>query len=176
MCCGVDLASRADPDRGQLVGHLAGAGRHAEPQRLAHQGGRRVFDPLERGLHRRVLHVAAARLAAQGEMQAQDAARRSAQESQSSAEGAPAGQSAGPQSADRQSHHGRVRRRLHGHVQRHHSRPSAQSHRRVQGTAQPIGPVLRNDARQRRRGPRRPPLDGRPRHEVRHRAATRAKT
>ncbi len=33
--------------------------------------------------------------------------------------------------APRKGHHGRVRRRLHGHVQRHHSRPPAASHRRL---------------------------------------------
>ena len=37
-------------------GHLAGAGRHAQPQRLAHQGGRRLLDAVERGFHRRLLH------------------------------------------------------------------------------------------------------------------------
>ena len=39
--------------------------------------------------------------------------------------GAQARRSAGRAIAARQSHHGRVRRRLHGHVQRHHPRPSA---------------------------------------------------
>ena len=57
------------------------------------------------------------------------------------------GKIARPPTADRKSHHGRVRRRLHGHVQRHHSRPPAQSHRRLQRTAQPVGPVLRDRRR-----------------------------
>ena len=48
-------APRADPHRRQLVGHLAGPRRHAQPQRLAHQGRRRILDHLERGLHRRFL-------------------------------------------------------------------------------------------------------------------------
>ena len=38
-----------------------------------------------------------------------------------------------------------------------------QPDRRVQGTAQPVGPVLRDHAGQRRRGPGRPQVDGRPR-------------
>ena len=45
---GADRPQGADPDRGQLVGHLAGIGRHAQPQRLADQGRREVLDPLER--------------------------------------------------------------------------------------------------------------------------------
>ena len=45
-------------------------------------------------------------------------------------------------------------------------------HRRVQGAAQPVGLVLRDDAGQRRRSRRRAPVDGRARHEVPHRSAT----
>ncbi len=52
---GPGLARRPDADRGQLVGHVAGAGRHAQPQRLADQGRPQVFDFVERGLHRQVL-------------------------------------------------------------------------------------------------------------------------
>ena len=33
-------------------GHVAGPGRHAQPERLAHQGRRQVLDALERGLYR----------------------------------------------------------------------------------------------------------------------------
>ena len=61
---GLITPPRADPDRRQLVGHLAGAGGHAEPQRLADQGGRELLDALERGLHRRLLPRAPAPLAA----------------------------------------------------------------------------------------------------------------
>jgi molybdopterin-dependent oxidoreductase alpha subunit len=42
-----DHASGADPDRGQLVGHLAGPGWHAEPERVAHEGRSGLFDALE---------------------------------------------------------------------------------------------------------------------------------
>ena len=55
VLAGLLVAQGADPDRGQLVGHLAGAGRHAEPERLADEGGQEVFDALERGFHRRGL-------------------------------------------------------------------------------------------------------------------------
>ena len=48
-------ATRADPDRRQLERRVARAGRHAQPERLADQGRRRVQHALERGLHRRVL-------------------------------------------------------------------------------------------------------------------------
>jgi hypothetical protein len=37
-----DLAPRADPHGRQLVGHVAGPRRHAELERLSHQGGREV--------------------------------------------------------------------------------------------------------------------------------------
>ena len=59
-----------DADRRQLVGHLAGPGRHAEPERLAHQGRPQVLDALERRLHRRVLHARPGDLAGEGRAQA----------------------------------------------------------------------------------------------------------
>ena len=68
-------ASRADSDGRELVGHLAGAGRHAESQWLAHQGRREIFDDLERGFHRRLLPRLSAALARRRPRQAQDAAR-----------------------------------------------------------------------------------------------------
>ena len=121
-------ASRADPHRRQLVGHVAGPGRHAQSQRLAHQGGRGVLDALERGLHRRVFHDAAARVARQ---------RASARTTRSTScrcekckvggEARKLGEALAAAAAARQGDHGRLRRRLHGHVQRHHSRPSAAS-------------------------------------------------
>ena len=54
-------APRPDPDRRQLVRHVARPRRAAQPQRLADQGGRRVLDDLERGLHRRLVARRAAR-------------------------------------------------------------------------------------------------------------------
>ena len=45
-------------------------------------------------------------------------------------------------------------------------------HRRLQGAAQPVGALLRNNSGFRRRGCRRAALDGRTGHEVRHRLAT----
>ncbi len=56
------------------------------------------------------------------------------------------GRGTGRAAAAREGDHGHFRRRLHGNVQRHHSRSSAQSHRRLQRAAQPIDAVLRNDA------------------------------
>ena len=55
VLAGLARARGTDPDRGQLVGHLAGTGRHAEPQRLADQGRQKILHPLERRFHRRVL-------------------------------------------------------------------------------------------------------------------------
>ena len=165
------VASRADSHRGQLVGHLAGPGRHAQSERLADQGRRQLFDAVERRFHRRLLSPhGLRRWLRKGAAAASRRSRRRLARSSKPAQGrAPARQDAGRAVAARKSHHGRVRRGMHGHVQRHHPRRSAAPHRRLQGTAQPIGAVLRNDAGQRRRGRGRAPLDGRARHEVRHR-------
>ena len=58
---------RADPHRRQLERAVARPGRHAQPQRHPHQGGRRVLDAVERGLHRRVGARRAAHLARDGQ-------------------------------------------------------------------------------------------------------------
>ena len=50
--------------RRQLERDVARPGRDAQPQRLAHQGGRHVQHALERGLHGRLLHARPARVAA----------------------------------------------------------------------------------------------------------------
>ncbi len=42
-----------------------------------------------------------------------------------------------------QGHHGRLRRRLHGHVQRHHPRRTPASARRLQGAPLAVGALLR---------------------------------
>ena len=44
--------SRPHSHRGQLVGRVAGPGRHAEPERLPAQGRRALQHPLEQGLRR----------------------------------------------------------------------------------------------------------------------------
>ena len=151
-----DRPPRPDPHRRQLVGHLAGAGRHAQPQRLAHQGGRRVLDASgartsptssSRGRSGRWLRKGEIRhdashvtRAAQGEgARAGTEARRGARRAARARAGDPR----------------RLRRGVHGDVQRDHPRPPAQPDRRVQGAAQPVGPVLRNDAGAGRRGARR---------------------
>ena len=71
------------------------------------------------------------------------------------AEGRGTGQPAGGRAAPRQGHHGRVRRGLHGHVQRHHPRRTAARHGRVQGAAEPVGAVCRDAAGERWRRRRR---------------------
>ena len=48
-------AQGSDPDRRQLERRVAGTGRHAQPERLADQGGRAVQHALERGFHGRFL-------------------------------------------------------------------------------------------------------------------------
>ncbi len=82
------------------------------------------------------------------------------------------GRSASARSGD----HGHLRRRLHGHVQRHHPGRIAQPAGRVQGTAQPIGPLLRDHPGFRRRGSCRPQVDGEQGHEVRHRPESRERS
>ncbi len=164
------LAQGPDPDRGQLVGHVAGPGRHAQPERLADQGRQEVLHPLERGFHRRVLRRRPAPLAPQGRGPASDQTRHAAPESQNPLGRTQPGRGPGPAARPRKGHHGHFRRGLHGHVQRHHPGRAAQPAGRVQGAAQPVGPLLRNHAGRRRRGLGRPPLDGGARHEVRDRA------
>ncbi len=120
------LAPRADPHRGQLVGHLAGAGGHAQPQRLAHQGRQQILHALERGFHRQAVSAQPESLAGRRRGQAQNRSRRPLEATSASRRPrAPTGQAPGRATAPRKSHHGRVRRRLHGHVQRHHSRRTA---------------------------------------------------
>jgi hypothetical protein len=51
------------------------------------------------------------------------------------------GKALSPPPAPRKTHHGRLRRGLHGHVQRHHSRRAPQPDRRLQGAPQPVGPL-----------------------------------
>ncbi len=46
------LARRPHPHGGQLVGHVAGTGRHAQPEWLTHESGAQVFDAVERRFHR----------------------------------------------------------------------------------------------------------------------------
>ncbi len=74
----------------QLVRHLAGPGRHAQSQWLADQGRREIFDHLERGFHRRLLHRCIERLAENGPHQAQDAACDQVEERQGRDQGAKA--------------------------------------------------------------------------------------
>ena len=51
---GLHHAPRPDPHRRQLERRMAGPGRHAQPQRLAHQGRREIHHALERRFHRRL--------------------------------------------------------------------------------------------------------------------------
>ena len=140
--------SRAAADRGQLVGHLAGTGRHAQSQRLADQGRPQVLDSVERGFHRQpsfatTWHAGSRRASIKHKT---DHVTR-VEERQAPARPNAAWARPWPtQLRAREGHHGRLRRRLHGHVQRHHSRRPAATHRRLQGAAQPVGPVLRNHA------------------------------
>ena len=87
------------------------------------------------------------------------------------------GAGAGRTAAPREGHHGHLRRRLHGHVQRHHPRRAAQSDRACTRSGSASRPCT---TRPRRSATTRPAavrqLDGRPRHEVRHRSESRRAT
>ena len=136
-------ARGADPHRGQLVGHLARAGRHAQPQRLADQSGpAQILDAVERGFHRQTVCAQAQPMAPQGHRQTQNRPRRSLERYRGSRPGAAVGRGAGRTIAPRKGHHGRVRRRLHGHVQRHHPRPSAAPDRRLTRNASASRPCI----------------------------------
>ena len=70
-------------------------------------------------------------LARQGKAEASDRARRRAGRGEDAQGAAPARRGAGRAVAAAEGHHGRIRRRLHGHVQRHTTGPSVESHRRL---------------------------------------------
>ena len=117
-----DLASRADPDRRQLVGHLAGPGRHAESERLADQGRREILDAVERGFLRPAFAKSLARWLEKGKLRhPTDHVVALADVSMPQAL-RKLGEALAEQLLQREGDHGRVRRRLHGHVQRHHAR------------------------------------------------------
>ena len=168
------ITHRADPDRRQLVGHVAGSGGHAEPQRLAHQGGREVLDDLERRFHATTFFKTYLRRVAgrQAKLSTQPTtskplARTSNLIARPRAE---AGGAACGETANEKSDHGRLRRRVHGNVQRDHSRstcstPPASYKERLSQSAlyYETTQVSDDEARRGRR------LDGRARHEVHHR-------
>ena len=123
-----DPSQGADPDRRQLVGAMARPCRHAQPQRFADQGRRALFDPVEPRLHRRLLQCRRSRPGwrAAGSPTTQATSRALA--------GSPSPRGSQKVAADiaadmlaPEAHHGRLRRGLHGHVQRHRARPPAQS-------------------------------------------------
>ena len=117
---------RADPHRRQLDGHVAGPGRDAQPQRLADQGRRDVHHALERGLHRRLRRRRSREWLETGKIDARhDATSATSTPTALPAAEAELGRALAAELAARQGHHGRLRRRLHGHVQRHHPRRAA---------------------------------------------------
>ena len=138
-----------------FAGRLAGTRRPAQPQRRPDEDGPGLLDDLERstspttgsatgiaawvatGAHRarrRVARPPAARAA----RHRRDRAR----------------PGAGRRAARGEGHHRRLRRGLHGHVQRDHRRRTAQPDRHLQGAAVAERAVGRDAARRRRRGGR----------------------
>ncbi len=130
---------RAHPDGRQLERPVAGPGRHAQPERLAHQGRRALQHAVERGFHGRILPRTACASGWRGEPCATTSATCSPLAAfRLPADGRRDRHAPGAATAARQGHPGRLRRRLHGHVQRHHPRRAAACHRRVQGAAEPV--------------------------------------
>ena len=113
------------------------------------KAGVALLDDLERGLHRRALHAHAAPVAAQGLRAARHVARHQAPQRQGPRPRAEARRGPRRPAPPRAGDPRRVRRRVHGDVQRDHPRPPAQPDRRVQGTAQPVGALLRDRRRSR---------------------------
>ena len=82
------------------------------------------------------------------------------------------GRALGDELLQGQGHHRRLRRRLHGHVQRHLRRRAAQPDRHLQGAAQPVGPVRRDAEGLGAGGRRRVRVAHRARHDLQLRAGS----
>ena len=127
---------------------MARTGRHAQPERLADQSGREVQHALERRLQDDFF-LDGLRRWLDGELLASSTIshvrRCSDLNCPKSAE--QTGSRTRAAAASEQGDHGRLRRGLHGHVQRHHSRRIPASDGRVQGAAQPVDAVRRHAAR-----------------------------
>ena len=133
--------SRAHPHRRQLVGPVAGPGRHAQSQRLARTrpasrsapcGARTsttsIFrDGLREWLRKATRHP-----------RSDPRASTSILQQPARAEERSLGEELAAAAASAQGHPRRLRRRLHGHVQRHHRRRAAEPAGRLQGAAQPV--------------------------------------
>ncbi len=134
-----DRPSRPDFDGGELVRAMARTRRHAQSERLPDQGRRALQHAVERDFHRRTVQAEAWAVADARARRARRLARPCLR----------SGLGAGPGPGDRgenrrrfppaQGDPGRLRRRLHGDVQRDHPRRAPVSARRVQGTAVAVG-------------------------------------
>lgn len=130
---------RPDPHRCQLVGAVAGTCRDAQPQRLAHQGGRPLRHALGRRLRSRRLPAAISKHGSPPEKSAMTRAMlcrwQRSRCRRSSSRSAPGS----PRSPRKEGPDGGLRRGVHGDVQRDHPRPAPPRHRGLQGAVEPIG-------------------------------------
>ena len=151
-----DDASRADSDGRQLDGSVAGAGGHAQSERLADQGGRELLHALERELHRRLISRLASHMARPRALRrttlthVQLAARRASSRRDAAKLGAPLASELRREKAIMgvfdEGCMGMFNAIIPDHL--------LHRHRRVQGAAQPVGSLLRNHSSpaRRRRG------------------------
>ena len=155
--------SRADPDGRQLERRVAGARRDAQHQRLAHEDGPRVQHDLGRGLDRRLRRRRHRALDRRGHDRARHVARPRPGRRRARPGGGGARAAARRRARLGHGHPRRLRRGLHGHVQRDHRRRVPQPDGHLQGAAQPVGAGRGDAPGRRRRGARRLPLAARPR-------------
>ncbi len=107
---------RTDSHGCQLVGPMARLGRHAQPQRLADESRHRLLHAVERKVRRLVFFEPTQRLAPYRALRPRYIACSSARRYRALQHGGRIGTKTGERVAARQSHHGCLRRRLHGNV------------------------------------------------------------
>ena len=151
-----------------FAGDWPGPGRAARTERGADEDGHAVLHALERRLHRLVVPRRPAELGRDGPDRARHEPRPpAARTARHPREGT--GRGAGRPAADREGDHRRLRRGLHGDVQRDHRRRAAQPARHLQGAALAERPVRRDAPGARRGGGRGGELAGGAGHALRDR-------
>ena len=152
---------RPDPRRGQLEWRVPRPGRPAQPHREPDQGRRAPLRAVERGLHRRLgARGACATWLETGALSHDTSHVRDLDDAGSGPE-ADLGRALAAQLPAREGDHRRLRRGLHGDVQRDHRRRAAQPARHLQGAPVAERAGRRDGPGRRRRGAGRAHLAGR---------------
>ena len=143
----------AHPHRRQLERAVAGTGGNAEPQRIHDQGRHPLQHLVEPGFHRRIFPLRAAQVAGRRDREARCQPCAPLERLPPARACRGTRRPPGRRIAPLQGHHGGLRRRLHGNVQRHRSGRAIASHRGLQRASEPVGPVRRDAPGDRCRGP-----------------------